>query len=75
MCHLLESLLTRAEVISLRKISKSKHHADVAAKVFPAPIRIGRRSYFLASEVQAWLDRHIAERDARLSQNLGKRSA
>lgn len=75
MSHLLESLLTRAEVLSLRKVSKSKHHADVAAKIFPAPVKIGRRSYFLASEVRAWLDRHVAERDARLSQNLGKKSA
>ena len=75
MSHLLESLSTRAEVISLRKISKSKHHADVAAQIFPAPIKIGRRSYFLASEVQAWLDKHIAERDTRLSEKACKSSA
>lgn len=66
MCHLLESLLTRAEVMDLRKVGKSKLHADIAAKQFPPPLKIGRRSYFLATEVRAWLDRHIAEREERL---------
>ena len=64
----LDSLLTRAEVLAFRKVGKSKLHADIAANLFPAPLKIGRRSYFLASEVRAWLDKHVAERDKRLKQ-------
>ena len=64
----LDSLLTRAEVLVFRKVGKSKRHADIAAKLFPAPLKIGRRSYFLASEVKAWLDKHVEERDKRLKQ-------
>ena len=64
----LDSLLTRAEVLAFRKVGKSKLHADIAAKLFPAPLKIGRRSYFLTSEIKAWLDKHIEERDKRLKQ-------
>ena len=64
----LDSLLTRAEVLAFRKVGKSKLHADIAAKLFPAPVKIGRRSYFLVSEIKAWLDKHVAERDKRLEQ-------
>ena len=62
----LDSLLTRAEVLAFRKVGKSKLHAAIAAKLFPAPVKIGRWSYFLVSEIKAWLDKHIAERDKRL---------
>jgi len=70
MTEQLDRLLTGKEILEIRKIKKSKHYADIAAGDFPAPLHIGRRSYFLASEVQAWLDRHIAERDERLSKKL-----
>lgn len=74
MTQLLEALLTRAEVMDLRKVGKSKLHADIAAKQFPPPLKIGRRSFFLASEVRAWLDKHIAEREERLGLIARKKS-
>ena len=70
----IDRLLTGKEILEIRKIKKSKHYADIATGNFPAPLRIGRRSYFLLSEVKAWLDKQIAERDERLSKKAGKPS-
>lgn len=59
-----EALLSRAEVLAIAKISPSKLHADIAEFTFPAPVKIGTRSFFIAAEVMAWLDKRVAERDA-----------
>lgn len=69
------ALLTRFEVLDLLKVSKSKLHSDIAAQLFPAPIKVGTRSYFLVEEVQAWLDQRVAERDAKTAQKAARKPA
>lgn len=44
--------------------SRSAIYADVARGIFPAPIKIGSRSLWIRSEVDAFLNERIAERDA-----------
>lgn len=68
-------MLTRIEVLDLLKVSKSKLHADISDQLFPAPIKVGTRSYFLVEEVQAWLDQRVAERDAKVAQKAVRKTA
>lgn len=72
MTEQIDRLLTGKEILEIRKIKKSKHYADIAAGVFPEPVKIGRRSYFLLSEVKVWLDKQIAERDKRVAIRASK---
>lgn len=53
------------------------HPATVYAMVkegtFPKPIKMGRRSLWIESEVQAWILARIA--DSRMGQGMGQKSA
>jgi predicted DNA-binding transcriptional regulator AlpA len=40
---------------------------------FPAPIKMGRRSLWIESEVQAWIQARIE--DSRMGQSMGQKSA
>jgi prophage regulatory protein len=47
-------------------ISRSEAYRRIAAKTFPAPIRIGARAVaFNRAEIDQWIRDRIAERDAR----------
>lgn len=53
------------------------HPATVYAMIktgeFPRPIKMGRRSLWVESEVQAWIASRIE--DARMGQSMGRKSA
>lgn len=40
---------------------------------FPKPIKMGRRSLWIESEIQAWIQARIAE--SRMGQSMGQKSA
>jgi prophage regulatory protein len=45
-------------------VSKAQIYLLISTGQFPAPIKVGKSSMWLASEVYAWLDERKAERDA-----------
>ena len=60
-----ERLLRRREVEKVTGKPRSSIYDDVVAGTFPAPIKIGAKAVaWLESEVMAWLDACVAERDA-----------
>lgn len=57
-------LLKRTEVQSETTLSRSQIYALMAEGKFPKPIRLGgNRIAWLRSEVFAWIDQRIAERN------------
>ena len=48
-------------------------YAMVKAGKFPKPIKLGRRSLWIESEVQAWIAARIA--DARMGHSMGQKTA
>jgi prophage regulatory protein len=44
-------------------------YSAMQAGAFPKPIRVGRRSSWIESEVEQWMADRIAERDAGLTAN------
>ena len=64
----LQRVLRRPEVLAIRGDSTAALYDDMAGGRFPRPIRTGKRSVaWLESEVLAWQQARIAERDARLA--------
>ena len=64
----LQQVLRRQEVLDVRGDTTATLYADMAEGRFPRPIRTGKRSVaWLESEVLAWQQARIAERDARLA--------
>ncbi len=56
-----ERLLRIRDVAARVGLSEPEIYARVAARTFPAPVRLGPHcSRFLASEVQQWIARQIA---------------
>ena len=45
----------------------------IKAGEFPKPIKVGRRSLWIESKVQAWIQARIA--DSRMGQGMGQKSA
>lgn len=45
----------------------------IKAKEFPQPIKMGRRSLWIESEIQAWIQARIA--DSRMGHGMGQKSA
>ena len=59
-----EVMLRLPEVLRARGASKSTLYSDIKAGKFPAPVKLGERSSgWPASEVRAWQQARIAERD------------
>lgn len=58
-------------VIPLKKVKDktsictAQVYALMSGGNFPKPIKIGRRSAWIEAEIDEWLDRRIAERDAK----------
>jgi predicted DNA-binding transcriptional regulator AlpA len=75
MSSIVPVLLTRAEVLSALRIKKSKLHADIAEGTFPRAVKFGTRSFFVAAEIQAWLQTQIAKRDADSAHKAQKKAA
>lgn len=63
--HLGQRVLSLAEVCVKTGLSRSTIYELINSGDFPAPIKLtARRSAWLLSEVDAWLDAKLAERDA-----------
>jgi prophage regulatory protein len=67
------TLLTFAQTSAKVAIGRTSIYAGIAAKTFPAPIKSGKRSLWVESEVEQWIADRIAERD--MGQNMGRRDA
>ncbi|MBK8401315.1 MAG: AlpA family phage regulatory protein [Propionivibrio sp.] len=56
---------------------RSAFYNDIGLGRFPAPIKVGRRSYWIEEEIDAWLEERIATRNAkqelRVAENNAKR--
>lgn len=46
-------------------MGKSKFYLEISKGRFPAPVKIGRRSFWLESEVIEWMAQRVAERDVK----------
>ena len=67
-------LMRRPEVLSRVGLSSSTLYELVAAGDFPAPIPIGRKAVaWLESEVDAWIEERIAQRDSRPRRQAGNK--
>ncbi len=66
MSSAVQNLLRLSDVLRLLKTSKSKLYDDISSAKFPAPIKNGRSSYWLDSEISSWQAALIAERDAKI---------
>lgn len=63
-------LMRRPEVLARIGLSSSTLYEMTAAGEFPAPIRIGRKAVaWLESEVDAWIEERIKQRDNRPLKN------
>ncbi|BEP53043.1 hypothetical protein GmRootV118_02870 [Variovorax sp. V118] len=60
------ALLTLRDVSHITKMSRSSLYNMLAANEFVRPFKMGRRSIrFLDSEVRAWIEERVAQRDAK----------
>ena len=71
--HGKKPLLREGEVRTITNIGKTKRRALILAELFPAPIKLlnehqlpGRTSYWLASEIDAWLQAQVNAHRAHL---------
>jgi len=58
----MERLVGITEVESQVALKKSTLYELMALGQFPAPIKVGRASRWLVSEVQAWIDERASQR-------------
>lgn len=55
--------LTFAQVSAKTACGRTRIYAGIAAGTFPKPVRVGCRSLWVESEVEAWMQERVAERD------------
>lgn len=67
------TLLTFAQVSAKVALGRTSIYAGIAARTFPAPIKSGKRSLWVESEVEQWIADRIAERD--MVGNMGSQNA
>ena len=58
----MNDLITRDEVMDRIRCSRSKLYVLMDTGGFPRPIKIGRDNRWIASEIDAWLERQAAKR-------------
>lgn len=68
-----EILLTRKEVERRVGLSCTSIYAGIAAGTFPKPVKVGKRSLWVETEIDQWIADRIAERD--VGQNMGRPKA
>lgn len=56
-------LLKIGDLCEKTKFSKSFIYAEIDKKRFPKPVKVGRSSFWLESEIDAFIDDLIARRD------------
>lgn len=67
------TLLTFAQVSAKVALGRTSIYAGIAANTFPKPIKSGKRSLWVESEIEQWIADRIAERD--MVGNVGRRDA
>jgi prophage regulatory protein len=60
----LERLLELPDVLTAVSLSRSAVYGLVSIKQFPAPVKIGKASRWVASEVDAWILARMKARSA-----------
>lgn len=65
-----EELVRMARVIALTGSSRSSVYAMAKRGEFPRPLKIGGRSLWVLSEVQAWIRRQVIERPRSMAPQL-----
>ena len=61
----MRKLISVAETCDMSGHGKTWLYKNMGAGGFPRGCKVGRRTLFVLSEVQAWIDEQIAERDTR----------
>jgi prophage regulatory protein len=56
-------LLRLREVLHRTGMSRSRVYACMASEQFPRPVKLGRTSAWLESEIEAWIAAKVAQRD------------
>ena len=70
----MSTILLSFEDVSARvALGRTRIYAGIAAKTFPAPVKLGRRSVWVEAEVDQWIRDRIAERD--MGSNMGSSKA
>ena len=59
----MNDLITRDEVTARVRCARSTLYVLMDRDEFPRPIKIGRDNRWIASEVEAWLERQAARRE------------
>ena len=59
----MNDLITRDEVMNRLRCGRSKVYVLMNTAGFPRPVKIGRDNRWIASEVEAWLERQAAKRE------------
>lgn len=62
----MKKTLKRRDVADIVGVSERQINKLVASDGFPKPVKIGKLDMWVDSEVQAWIDARISERDADL---------
>lgn len=57
-------LIRLPEVIGQVGLSERTLYRYVASGTFPKPVKVGALSMWIGTEVEAWVEQRIAERDA-----------
>ena len=65
----MDRLLTLSDVENCTGFRKSSLYAFISNKKFPPPIKIGRSSRWLSSEVQDWIYK-LAKQNQQIEQSL-----
>ncbi len=60
-------LLPIEEVMDLCGVKRTELYHRIKIKDFPAPVKIGASSRWVSAEVDAWIGRVVAARDAQAS--------
>lgn len=59
-----DRLIRLPEVLARVGLRKTKVYALIAAGEFPKPVKLGRDSLWVESEVSAWIQQQVATRRA-----------
>lgn len=68
-----EVLIPFERVSAKAGIGRTAIYAGIAAGTFPKPVKVGKRSLWVESEIDTWIAERIAERD--MGQKVGSPKA
>lgn len=62
-----QNLISFAQTSAKAGIGRTAIYAGTAAGTFPKPVKVGKRSLWVESEIDAWIAGRIAERDQQIT--------